>query len=284
MDLFIRDERFAKIAISKANQSKVNYLPYSAFNAGVVYDVIINFIGLGCPKKIRNAADELIDVANYYDTLILNYLAIQSSCKYIFISSGVVYGENFLEPIPESGKAIIDGPLELGLSNYAISKISCERRHRNFENFGIIDLRVFSYFNAGYDPSSTFFMSQICNAIRNNEVLIVSADKMVRDYIHPSDFCALIDGIINFQPINTVVDCYSREPIEKITLLENFKNEFGLKYVIQNSDNTHSIFTNKTNYYSLFTNAKKFGYKPNYSSLDGLILECKKLFSLVGTK
>jgi len=278
MDLYSRNENSKNQLILKTDAKKVNYLHYRAFNSIVKYDVIINFIGLGCPKKIKNAADELVDIANFYDTMILDYLSANNRCKYIFISSGAVYGEDFLEPIPENGKTISDDLANPELSSYAISKISCEKRHRDLQKTAIVDLRIFSYFNSKYDPSSQFFMSQICNAIRDNEVLIVSADKMVRDYIHPIDFCSLMDVIIATEPINTVIDCYSNKPIEKIELLEAMKNEFGLKYLVKDQAPNQSIYTNKTNYYSLLSNAKKIGYKPNHSSLEGLISECKKIF------
>lgn len=278
MDLYARSINFAIEIISKIDGVKANYLHYSAFNAKEVYDVIINFIGYGCPKKIKKATNELVNVTDFYDNMILDYLSAHSKCKYIFISSGAVYGEDFMEPIPENGKTISDDLASRELSSYAISKISCEKRHRNYPNLAIVDLRIFSYFNSGYDPNSQFFMSQICNAIRDNEILIVSADKMVRDYIHPTDFCSLIDVIITLQPINIVIDCYSKEPIEKIALLESMKKEFGLKYMIKDQAPNQSIFTNKKNYYSLLSNAKKIGYKPYYSSLEGLIHECKKIF------
>ena len=278
LDLYSRNEDHANQLILKTDGKKVNYLHYRMFNSIVKYDVIINFIGLSCPKKIKNAADELVNIANFYDTMILDYLTSNSKCKYIFISSGVVYGEDFLEPIPENGKTISDHLANPKLSSYAISKISCEKRHRDLQKNAIVDLRIFSYFNSKYDPSSQFFMSQICNAIRDNEVLIVSADKMVRDYIHPIDFCTLIDVIIATEPLNTVIDCYSNKPIEKIALLEAMKNEFGLRYIVKDQTPNQSIYTNKTNYYSLLSNAKKIGYKPNYSSLEGLISECKKIF------
>ena len=281
MDLYSRNENPTNQLILKTDRKRVNYLHYSAFNSTINYDVIINFIGMGCPNKIKKAADQLVFTANYYDTMILDYLSVNSSCKYIFISSGVVYGEDFLEPISENGKATGDDLLSLGLSSYAISKISCEKRHRCLKNLAIVDLRVFSYFNSKYDPKSQFFMSQICNAIRDKEVLIVSADKMVRDYIHPMDFCSLIDVIIASPPVNTVDDCHSNGPIEKIALLEAMQKEFGLKYLVRQQTQNQSIYTNKTNYYSLLSNAKKIGYKPIYSSLDGLIYECKKIFPTI---
>lgn len=284
MDLYSRDVISAERIIRKIEGVKATNLNYSSFNAEVAYDVIINFIGLGCPEKIKKAADELVDVAKYYDSMILNYLSSNRRCRYIFISSGVVYGENFFEPIPCEGRNINDNTIEFGLSSYAISKISCEKTHRQFPNLAIVDLRVFSYFNSMYDPDSKLFMSQICNAIRDNKVLIVSADKMVRDYINPIDFCSLVDAIIASQPINIAVDCYSNAPIEKIELLEAMKKEFGLKYFLQDKASNQSVYTNKTNYYSLFSNAKKIGYRPSYSSLEGLIYECKKLFPVISNQ
>jgi len=281
MDLYSRNENPTNPLILKTDGKRVNYLHYRTFNSTINYDVIINFIGMGCPNKIKKAADQLVFIANYYDTMILDYLSVNSRCKYIFISSGVVYGEDFLEPIPENGKAIGDDLLSLGLSSYAISKISCEKRHRYLKNLAIVDLRVFSYFNSKYDPKSQFFMSQICNAIREKEVLIVSADKMVRDYIHPMDFCSLIDVIIASPPVNTVVDCHSNGPIEKIALLEAMKKEFGLKYLVRHQTQNQLIYTNKTNYYSLQSNAKKIGYKPMFTSIEGLIYECKKIFPAI---
>jgi len=279
IDLYSRnDGSLLKIHFNKNQDAKIRCMQYTNFDKEKSYDVIINFIGLGCPMKIKASEDDLVAVAEQYDSMILDYISNRYQCKYIYISSGAVYGENFLEPVPSSGKAIQELSSKDNISNYATSKIVCENMHRLMPNYAIVDLRVFSYFSAEYDSKAHFFMSEICNAIRNHKTLNVTPDRMVRDYIHPSDFCQIIDRIIESPAINTVVDCYSKAPIEKIDLLKLLRDRYRLSFHMANSDNRQSIYTNKSNYYSLMKEAQNFGYQPNYSSAEGIILECDKLF------
>lgn len=240
------------------------------------YDCLINFVGLGCPKKIEEKGEELIPVADHYDRLASSYIHSNPSCRYIFISSGVAYGEHFHQCIPEDGR-VIDYELEIPRSSvYAVSKMICEQRHRSMEHFAVVDLRVFSYFSENYTHETHTFMGQIMSALRRNELLTVTPQPMIRDYIHPYDFCRLVELIMKGPLENAAVDCFSRRCVDKFTLLEAFHSKFGLKYKIDDRDVPEISPPKKINYYSLYRKATELGYEPTYSSLDGLLDVCDR--------
>ncbi len=112
-------------------------------------------------------------------------------------------------------------------------------------------------------------------------MLKVSADNIVRDYLHPSDFKNLVENIINSQPLNIALDCYSREPVDKFTLLNELSEIFNLRFKVDiNSENFIVNATGtKSSYYSSNRKAKEIGYDPKYSSLEGVVKETSLLLS-----
>jgi hypothetical protein len=75
-------------------------------------------------------------------------------------------------------------------------------------------------------------------------------------------------------PTNCAVDCYSREPIDKHSLLKAMSERFGLNYEVTGGG---SFLVNATgakpHYYSLNRRAAQFGYEPIWSSLDCITTE-----------
>ncbi|MBT4146905.1 MAG: NAD(P)-dependent oxidoreductase, partial [Gammaproteobacteria bacterium] len=98
-------------------------------------------------------------------------------------------------------------------------------------------------------------------------------DNIVRDFITPPDFYRLIQAIIDFKPINTALDCYTKSPVSKFDLLNELKDEFGLKYEIDKSVNIVNATGVKINYYSTNYKAKSVGYSPQNTSLEGVTTE-----------
>ena len=122
-------------------------------------------------------------------------------------------------------------------------------------------------------------MTDLVRAIRDKTVFKTSADVMVRDYIHPEDFHQLVDLLLTPPPVNGAIECYSRAPVDKLTLLKEMGNRFGLRYEIAEAK---TVVVNATGakpyYYSTNRDAAVCGYKPKYTSLEGVIKETELLF------
>ena len=64
-------------------------------------DTIINCVGISNPTKILEDNVDIKTITNRYDEQILSYLKKFSNSLYINMSSGAVYGENFIENVNE---------------------------------------------------------------------------------------------------------------------------------------------------------------------------------------
>lgn len=113
-------------------------------------------------------------------------------------------------------------------------------------------------------------------AIRDKSVLKTSSDYMVRDFLSPSDFYRLVFSILSSAPTNTAVDCYSKAPIDKPTLLAAMQERFGLGYEVIQSASKINATGSKPHYYSLNTHASNFGYQPKFTSLEGINREMQQ--------
>lgn len=118
-------------------------------------------------------------------------------------------------------------------------------------------------------------ITDILRAIRDKTVLQTSANYIVRDFIHPSDFCNLANSILAAPAANAVVDAYSKAPIDKPTLLAAMQEKFGLQYQIVQTGAGVNATGGKPHYYSLNTRASDFGYTPSMTSIEGISHEIK---------
>lgn len=244
------------------------------------FDAIINFVGVGNPAQTVVMGNSIFDVTLRFDELVLNYLESHRSCRYLFLSSGAVYGSSFNEPANRDKRAIVAindlAPHEW----YGIAKLHAECRHRAHPELSIIDIRVFNYFSCTQDLSARFLITDILRAIRDKLALKTSPDYIVRDFLHPSDFYNLINSLLTAPASNAAVDCYTRAPIDKPKLLEAMQEKFGLLYEITETTTSVNATGSKPHYYSLNTHAADFGYKPRLTSLEGILQESKKILNL----
>ncbi|MBU3624387.1 NAD-dependent epimerase/dehydratase family protein [Polynucleobacter sp. AP-Latsch-80-C2] len=252
---------------------------YAEFETASPYDAIINFVGVGDPAKALKLGSAIFEITEQYDQLAIKYLRKYAQCRYIFMSSGAAYLSDFKEP----ANAAMASVLQLNQINhrdwYGISKMYAEARHRADPQLAIVDIRIFNYFSHTQDMSAAYFMTQAAQSIANSIILTTSSDPMVRDYLHPLDFYQLVFKIIEFPAINCAVDAYSKEPIDKATLLRVMESSFGLKYQISDNASDTNATGLKPFYYSENHSASHFGYKPQYSSLDGIKKELSLLLN-----
>lgn len=246
------------------------------FSPAIAFDAILNFIGAGNPKLISDLGESIIKLTHTYDQLVLNYLKIHPNCRYIFMSSGSIFGGNFDKPIDSS--SILPNFSTESSSNhwYQNAKLSAEILHRKLVDAPITDLRIFNYFSNTQSIQSQFLMANIARALINQSSLEVSTEYIVRDFLHPIDFCEMIMSILEAPPKNQALDCYSKSPISKKELLEYLEGQFGLKVEVSKTPLFNPTGA-KVNYFSQNKQAQLLGYFPKYSSLEGIHLELELL-------
>ena len=196
-----------------------------------------------CPK--------LLDMTHIYDDLILNYLTLHSESKYIFISSGIVYETDFNEPVNEKSSIHqFNDPLKF-YDWYKASKVYAESRHRERSDLAINDLRIFSYFsNTQNTTSSPYLMGEIIRSLKNRTVLRTTPFNIKRDYLCTTDFSNLISCIIRAPHSNIALDSFTIAPIDKFSILEFMKINYGLEYEVIYLDQYNNMNMSKINYYS----------------------------------
>jgi nucleoside-diphosphate-sugar epimerase len=250
---------------------------FAAFNADQHFDAILNFVGVGNPAQAAAMGASIFDVTLQYDELALSYVRQHPTCRYIFLSSGAAYGSSFAAPVDENTQAVIPINKLEPQDWYGVAKLHAECRHRALAHLPIVDIRVFNYFSHTQDMQARFLITDILRAIKNSETLITSSGNIVRDYIGPDDFFQLISLILSAQAINDVVDCYSKGPVDKMTLLKTMNDRYGMDYEIRCATAGINATGAKMNYTSINRRAQKYGYHPSRTALATVIYEVEKI-------
>lgn len=241
------------------------------------YDVIINCIGIGQPARLKSAAAAIFRLTETYDNMVLDYLEKHPDAMYINFSSGAVYGKDFTVPASDETPAIINvnhlGPEDF----YMIAKTNSEAKHRAYSSFNIVDLRVFAYFSRFIDLDSHYFVTELISCIKSGREFITTQDDMTRDFIHPEDLFSLVGKCIEKEKLNDVFDVYSRKPVTKFEILEFFKKEYKLQYVIKEDVKIITATGSKTNYYSNNRSAEQINFQPIHTALESIVQESKIL-------
>ncbi|NOT66640.1 MAG: NAD-dependent epimerase/dehydratase family protein [Methylotenera sp.] len=241
------------------------------------FDAVINFVGVGNPAQAVAMGRSIFDITLRFDGLVLDYLQAYPACRYLFLSSGAAYGSNFNEPANRDTQTIVAINNLAPHEWYGMAKLHAECRHRAQPELAIIDIRVFNYFSHTQDMDARFLITDILRAIRDKTVLKTSPDYIVRDFLHPSDFYQLVSVLLSSPTTNAVVDCYSRAPIDKSNLLIAMQKKFGLRYETTEAIASVNATGSKPHYYSLNRRAEDFGYQPNLTSLQGVLLESERI-------
>lgn len=248
------------------------------------FDVVINFVGVGNPAQTVAMGKDIFDITLRFDDMVLAYLRIHPTCRYLFLSSGAVFGSNFNVPVDQSTQAMVAINSLEAHEWYGVAKLHAECRHRAQPELNIIDIRVFNYFSHTLDVNARFLITDILRSIRDGVVLKTSPDYIVRDYLHPSDFYQLVCAILAAPAINTAVDCYTLAPVDKPELLATMQDKFGLRYEVADASACVNSTGGKPHYYSLNTSARLLGYQPSLTSLQGVLLEAAVMLKVLLTK
>ncbi|AAY90842.1 NAD-dependent epimerase/dehydratase family protein [Pseudomonas protegens] len=279
LTLFVRHISSLDALVLKVIEEKqYQVLEYTEFTHHINFDVILNFVGVGDPARAATMGGQIFEITEHYDGLALEYIQKHPSCKYIFLSSGAVYGGQFETPITHHSTAQFDINQLKTTDWYAIAKVYAEAKHRAMPHHQIIDIRVFNYFSHTLDMQSRFLITDLVRATLQARVFNTSAQNITRDFITPTDFFQLVQKVISSKYfLNQAIDCYTKSPIDKISLLEAFQDRFSLKYTLENEFQSLNATGMKLNYYSLNKAPSELVYEPVFSSLDGLFYEIDKI-------
>lgn len=237
------------------------------------YDVIINCVGISNPNAFEKNSRSIFDIAEFYDTMVLDYLKNFPTTLYINLSSGAVFSREFDKPVDDSSTYKFDvNGINKG-EMYSISKMYLESKHRSLPDLNIVDLRIFGFFSRFIDVNAGFFMSELLQALKNKSEFVTDKKDFVRDYVNPKDFYDLTKNCIANKKINDVFDVYSKEIISKFQILEECFNKFDLKFKLVEKIESISPTGVKKNYYSLSRKAEKINYSPQFSSLETILNE-----------
>ena len=237
------------------------------------YDVVINCVGISNPNAFEKNSRSIFDTAEFYDTMVLDYLKNFPTTLYINLSSGAVFSGEFDKPVDDSSTYKFDvNGINKG-EMYSISKMYLESKHRSLPDLNIVDLRIFGFFSRFIDVNAGFFMSELLQALKNKSEFITDKKDFVRDYVNPKDFYDLTKNCIANKKINDVFDVYSKEIISKFQILEECFNKFDLKFKLVEKIESISPTGVKKKYYSLSRKAEKINYSPQFSSLETILNE-----------
>lgn len=249
---------------------------YSFYDAN--FDVIINCVGIGDPAILRESPELILNITEEYDNLIINYLKTKNDAVlYINLSSGAVFGSEFSEPVNDGTLTKLNMNYVSSEQFYSIAKIHSEAKHRALAKFNIIDLRIFGYFSRFMELEKQFFLSDVLNCLKTNKILYTNPTNIIRDYLHFKDLVDLIKLCIVNKGINDAYDVYSKKPITKFEIIDFYKTNYGLEYIVEQGTNYASITGNKNLYFSNNYKARRLGYNPNLTSLECIIGETQSI-------
>lgn len=243
------------------------------------YDTIINCVGIGSPQKLNEQMSAIFRITTSFDELVLDYLGKKPETLYINFSSGAAYGTDFSQPVDEQSKAQFPLNDLKPETFYGIAKLHSEARHRALPKLNIVDLRIFGYFSRYVDLHDTFLLSELVNCLQTKQIFFTNKVNIVRDFTHPDDLVALIESCMQQRQLNDVFDVRSRQPVTKFELLDSFTSRFGLHYEVTASFAPLLVTGTKNCYYSASNKTDKIGFKPEFTSLEGVIAETEAILA-----
>ena len=113
--------------------SSINHIHEYDLFSKYDYDVIINCVGLGTPVSLKAQIRDIFSITEKYDNMVFDYLRNVPSSLYINLSSGAVYGNNFVKPVNLATCSLININSISEGDYYGIAKLNSEIKHRSNE-------------------------------------------------------------------------------------------------------------------------------------------------------
>jgi nucleoside-diphosphate-sugar epimerase len=236
--------------------------------SGRDFDLVVNAIGAGDPARITAMGHEVLDITHKWDDRVLSTMS--SKTRYVFLSSGIVYGANFDRPAAADAQVALPVNRLDSISPYLAAKLHAELRHRHAPDRSILDIRIFGYADAAMPLEGSSFLADLARAIRKSEAIMTSPEDMVRDYAGVKELDALIQCWVQANTPNQSYDLYTLEPVTKQRLLELAAARYGLQ--IHYTPNVGASPTGKKAVYaSAFHAAAEIGYRPRRRAADVVV-------------
>jgi len=243
-------------------RERISVLSSSEFGSRA-FDVVVNFVGAGDPRLVNEMGEAIVAVTAEWDLRALQVLRQHPSTAYIFASSGVATGEDFMLP-REPG-----APLKAPASgdHYARAKAEAEARHREHGDLSIVDLRLYSFYSADMGARLGYLVCAMLQSALAGSVLTTDRHDIARDYLHPDDLVSAIVAAVRSTPLNGAYDLASVAPVRKFELLRRFHEKFNLQWQVRSSTSK----PDKLNYYSRDRALSRYGFVPKLSALEAVM-------------
>ena len=205
-------------------------------------------------KNIRKEIDNItLGIENFLKTVISQKLFYS---KFLFYSSGAVYGKNCSKKKIKENHKILDKNLKkLNKEKklYALSKIKAEKLimkvSKKFKlNFSIA--RCFAFYGNNLPIEGHFFLSKIINSIKNKAIINLNSsnlDNIYRSFMHTDDLIEWSMKIIEKSNPSTPIYNIGSDKYFSLMQFLNFlkKKRYELKFQIENQKNDKT----KTDFY-----------------------------------
>ena len=247
--------------------SPVSVCPLEEFKAAD-FDLVINAIGAGDPGRVAAIGVGILEITDRWDSRVLD--TMDARTRYVFLSSGAVYGPNHFGPVGGDSRLSIPVNDRAVVPPYIMAKILAETRHRHFSNRSILDLRVFAYADSTLPRDGRFFLCDLARSIGSQLPFKTSATDMVRDYASRTEVAAMIRCWEAAGARNTPLDVYTRAPARKSDILRLAHERYGIE-IHYCADIAPSGMGEKPFYASLNHAAAALGYNPQRTALEVVI-------------
>lgn len=242
-------------------------------------DAVINAIGAGDPAHVKSLGSQIFRTTETWDNAVLDYILRNKNTRYLFLSSGAVYGTEASGPATANSTFNI-APNSVDANHfYALAKLNAEAKHRAYSDASICDIRVFGYFSRYIDVGGTFFLAELVRSLMDKKVFVTSPEDMIRDYADAEHLAALMRCCLDAPRLNAAVDLYTEAPVRKFALLERLAADFGIKYRIAADRKYLNATGVKSSYFSSLKTAAKLGYQPFHKAEDIVAREMATLIS-----
>jgi nucleoside-diphosphate-sugar epimerase len=246
----------------------------------VEFDAVINCVGTGTRARMDGDYSRYFTVTEEFDNLAIGCLRERPrGARYISVSSGAVYGRAHSCPVSAESCNTIAVNRVAPEDYYGIARLYAEAKHRSLGQLSIVDLRLFSYFSRFIDLSDGYFITDLLTCLIRHTTFVTSPENMVRDYLHPDDLFRMVRICLDGPAMNRAFDVVSREPIDKLQLLDHFSKAHGLQVEFAAGRRESSATGSKSTYCSAYDAAGSVGYSPAFSSLETIDMESRALLS-----